>query len=147
MTLPKGRVQEGPKKGSIHVGTTDHASNKKIDKECGMANDCIEHQRQHHQDATARDIEEIPLFAVQPEPMLSTISWGFSAQRCCRCIHAEHLLGTRLGWLLPALYTQEQVSRGKLGYKFCKFPLKVQALSHVWSSVRREPWQGFFQKS
>src|SRR5713101_2257478 len=113
MTLPKGGVQQGPEKGGIHVGTADNTSNKKIDEERRIANDFIEHQRQHHQDATPSDIEEIPTLAVQPEPMPPCDSWCFPAQRGFRYIHAGPLLCTRLALLLSSPYSAAQVSKGK----------------------------------
>src|ERR1051326_1076727 len=114
MPLPERRVQEGPGKGSVHMGATDNTGNKKVDKSRGMAHHGIEHQRHHHENTTASDIEEIPALAMQPESLRPYGSWCFLAKRCFRGIHARHLLSLRLDLLLAALHRTAWVLRTSL---------------------------------
>src|SRR5919202_336553 len=113
MTVPKGRVQECPEKRGVHMGASDHTGDKKVDEGRGMAYDGIEHQRHHHENATASDTEEIPVLAVQPGSLCPHGSWGFPAERCFRGIHARHLLSPRLDLLGPALHRAAWVPQDK----------------------------------
>jgi hypothetical protein len=49
------------------MGTANKTGNEQVDEGGGIACYGIEHQRQYHENTTARDAEEIPALAVQPK--------------------------------------------------------------------------------
>src|SRR2546425_11682921 len=98
MTVPKGRVQECPEKSGVHMGAADNTGNKKVDKGRGMAQDGIEPQRHHPENATASDTEEIPAVIQRRSQR-----WLCSQSSCAHMAPGAFLPNAASGGFMPGI--------------------------------------------